>query len=77
MADQELGLVADGVLERLAAVNVEVADRIALDLAARRGRRVAQRGRRRRDGVLVADAETGSARSPCEPSAPGGEARRG
>ena len=33
MADQELGLVADGVLERLSEVDVEVADRVALDLS--------------------------------------------
>src|SRR2546423_12709509 len=41
---EKLGLVADGVLKRLSEVDVEVADRVALDLAARRGRRVAQRG---------------------------------
>src|SRR5438876_940662 len=35
VADQELGLVADGVLERFAAVDVEVADRVAPDLTAR------------------------------------------
>src|SRR5439155_21409627 len=57
MADQKLGLVGHGVLERLAEVDVEMADRVALDLAARSGRRVAKRGLGGGHGVLVADAE--------------------
>ena len=57
VTDEELGLVGDGVFERLSAVDVEVADGVALDLPARGGRRVAQRGVGGGDGVGVADAE--------------------
>jgi hypothetical protein len=41
MANQKLGLVADGMLEGLPEVDVEVAHRIALDLSPWGGRRVA------------------------------------
>src|SRR5207302_8514966 len=63
MADQELGLVADCVLERLTEVDVEVADRIALDLAAWGGHGVAHRGLGGRHRVLVADAKQARALS--------------
>jgi hypothetical protein len=36
VAHEELGLVGDRLLERLADVDLEVADRVALDLATRR-----------------------------------------